>query len=103
MTQKKLGNFQLIFPSTWNYCAFEGQNVTTGLVIPANTDKSVSVTFVNKYYYLPMVIPVIYTTGGKWAYYTAMISNLTKTGCTINVHNLENSQITVMVGYIIIG
>ena len=103
LTQKKLGDFQFIFPSSWNSCAIEGATVKDGLVIKANSDASVSVTFRNKYAYLPLVVPIVYSTTGTWGYITAMPSSLTKTGCELCFHNFDDVNVIVCVGYIIVG
>lgn len=50
-----------------------------------------------------MVVPVIYSETGSWAYITTMVTNATKTGCKISIHNLEDADRTVKVGYIIVG
>lgn len=103
MAQKILGDFQFVFPNSWKTCYFEAQTVRTGVVIKANSNGVVVVTFRNTYTFLPMVVPVVYTEGNTWSYYTSMISNMKKTGCNINIHNLESKDITVSVGYIIMG
>lgn len=103
MTQKKLGNFQFHFPSTWTDCAFEGSIVNNGLVIKGNSDASIDITFRNNYTYLPLVVPVVFSTTNTWGYITAMPSMLTKTGCRLNLHNFDDANITVSVGYIILG
>ena len=77
--------------------------MNNGLVIKANSDTSISITFKNKYTYLPLVVPVVFSTTNGWGYITAMPANLTKTGCNLNLHNFDDANITVNVGYIILG
>lgn len=74
-----------------------------GLVIKANSDASIAITFKNTYNNLPLVVPVVYSKSNVWGYITTMVSMLTKTGCTLNFHNFDNTDVTVCVGYIIMG
>ena len=103
MEEKKLGNFQLRFPSTWTTCAFEGNIVNSGLLIKGNSDTSIDITFRNKYTYLPLVVPVVSSTTNTWGYIIAMLTMLTKTSCNLNFHNYSNTDLIVSVGYIIVG
>lgn len=73
------------------------------MVLKENSDYEVKITFSNTYNIIPMVIPIIYSENNYWCYSTSMVSQITKTSCIINIHNLENIQVTINVGYIAFG
>jgi len=101
--KRTYGSDFLQFPDEWTSCGIESSFIG-GVDILANGDSVLKVTFRNSYPYLPpMVIPIVYSTSGNWYYVTTMIANLNNTDCNLCIHNLQNTKITVQVGYIAIG
>lgn len=93
------------FPSSWNNITIDQCWLGTK-VIKGGTDSYVQVKYSAEFTHdsrIPMCIPCIWNTGGSWGYFTYCISMSTKTGCNINIHNLDTNDITLYIGCIVVG
>jgi hypothetical protein len=96
-------NFKLYFPNNWTNFYLRTEWLSN-INVSANGDASRAITFdipnVSELF-LPKIFLTPYTEGGVWAYVSCMVSGLTRTGCSINIHNYENSARTVSIAILI--
>ena len=97
-------DFKMFFPSNWSDIYIEHRHIT-GVVVPANGDTSKRIAYNIPNIapsQLPSIIVTPYTDKGVWAYTTCMVSELSQTGCIINVHNFEAASRTISLTIMIV-